>query len=133
MRKFLAAAALTGAIAAGLAVAPTAAQASTTTAAAQQVVNNWGKYYSNNHKAYTYGQTWKSHGKVYTHWYGRESTPKHGYVWYKYYSGGSWHKFYRDWNGSYNETWSKLNIQKLYTYTCWGSPSSYCGKVYRIY
>ncbi|MGN9836506.1 hypothetical protein ACTMTI_00155 [Nonomuraea sp. H19] len=136
MRKFLAAAAFAGSIAVtGLAVAP-AAQAATATqsaAATATSVSNWGKYYSSNHKAYTYGKTWKQNGKVYTKWYGKESTPKKGYVWFKYYSGGSWHKFYRGWDGSYNETWSKKGVKKLYTYTCWESPRKYCGASHRIY
>ncbi|MEQ4714975.1 hypothetical protein [Nonomuraea sp. B19D2] len=133
MRKILAAAALAGSIAVtGLAVAP-AAQAATATASTTTSISKWGKYYSSNHKAYTYGMTWKKNGKVHTHWYGKEFTPKKGYVWFKYYSGGSWHKFVEDWDGSYHATWSKRGIKKLYTYTCWGSPSTYCGSVHRIY
>ncbi|MFI6596550.1 hypothetical protein ACIBHX_09880 [Nonomuraea sp. NPDC050536] len=131
MRKVLAAAALAGSVAlTGLAVAAPAAQAST---ASQTSVHNWGKYYSSNHKAYDYGYTWESHGRVYTKWYGKEFTPKYGYVWFKYYSGGSWHKFYRKWDGSYSETWSGSGIKKIFTYTCWGSPTSYCGASFRIY
>src|ERR1700754_273406 len=100
MRKVFAAAALAGSIAVtGLAVAP-AAQAATAPAAAAATATsagNWGKYYSSNHKAYTYGKTWKQNGKVYTKWYGKEFSPKHGYVWFRYYAGGSWHKFSREW------------------------------------
>ncbi|MGP3914861.1 hypothetical protein [Nonomuraea sp. 10N515B] len=137
MRKVLAAAALAGSIAVtGLAVAAPAAQAATATQTAASTatsMGNWGKYYSSNHKAYTYGKTWKQNGKVYTKWYGKEFTAKHGYVWFNYYSGGSWHKFYRQWDGSYSETWSKHGIKKLYTYTCWGGKFSYCGSPHRIY
>jgi hypothetical protein len=137
MRKVLAATALAGSIAlTGLAVAP-AAQAATTTrtaASAATSMGNWGKYYSSNHKAYTYGKTWQKSGKVYTHWYGKESTKKKGYVWFRYefHNGGGGKHFY-GWNGSYDHTWSKGGIEKLYTYTCWGGPTTYCGPVHRIY
>ncbi|MEU4509920.1 hypothetical protein AB0G05_10520 [Nonomuraea wenchangensis] len=135
MRKMFAAAALAGSIAVtGLTLAAPAAQAATqTTASTASSVKSWGKYYSSNRKAYTYGKTWKSGSRVYTHWYGKESTPKKGYVWFKYYSGGSWHSFYRGWNNSYHETWSQPGIKKLYTYTCWGGPTKYCGPTHRIY
>ncbi|MFI7127701.1 hypothetical protein ACIBQ1_18520 [Nonomuraea sp. NPDC050153] len=133
MRKMLAAATLAGSIAVtGLAVAP-AAQAATATQSTVTSISSWGKYYSSNHKAYTYGKTWKKNGKVYTHWYGKESTPKKGYVWFKYYSGGKWHKFVQAWDGSYQATWSKFGIKKLYTYTCWGGAFKYCGPEHRIY
>ncbi|GAA1758960.1 hypothetical protein ACBR40_32775 [Nonomuraea sp. AD125B] len=133
MRKLFAAAALAGSIAVtGLTLAAPAAQAATSQTTASSV-KSWGKYYSSNRKAYTYGKTWKSGGRVYTHWYGKESTPKKGYVWFKYYSGGNWHSFYRGWNGSYHETWSQPGIKKLYTYTCWGGPTKYCGPTHRIY
>ncbi|MFC4111465.1 hypothetical protein [Nonomuraea zeae] len=141
MRKVLAAAAFAGSIAlTGLAVA-TAAQAATTTQSAAQSaaqtatsMGNWGKYYSSNHKAYTYGKTWKKNGKVYTHWYGKEFTPKKGYVWFRYeYGNGSTGKRFYSWNGSYNSTWSLKGVKKLYTYTCWGGKFKYCGSVHRIY
>ncbi|MEU0568377.1 hypothetical protein ABZ297_23735 [Nonomuraea sp. NPDC005983] len=45
-------------------------------------MHNWGKLYSSNRKAYTFGSTYASHGEVYTKWYGKESTPKLGYVWW---------------------------------------------------
>ncbi|MEO3874869.1 hypothetical protein ABGB18_39300 [Nonomuraea sp. B12E4] len=132
MRKVLAAAALAGSVAVtGLAVAPAAQAATATTAGAS--IGNWGKFYSSNHKAYTFGKTWKQNGRLYTKWYGKEFSPKHGYVWFRYYSGGSWHKFSRGWNGSYSETWSKGGIQKLYTYTCWEGRFKYCGAPRRIY
>ncbi|WP_219466441.1 hypothetical protein [Nonomuraea rhizosphaerae] len=134
MRKFLAAAALTGSVAAGLALATAPAQAATQTATATASSSgNWGKYYSSNHKAYSYGKTYKQGGKVYTHWYGYEKSPKHGYVWFKYYSGGSWHQFYREWNNKHNETWGKSGIKKVYTWTCWGGKFKYCGSSHRIY
>jgi hypothetical protein len=141
MRKILAAAALTGSLAAGLALTAPAAQAATATAtaaapAATQTapVAKWGKFYSKNKKAYTYGYTWKSKGKVYTKWYGKESTPKAGWVWFRYeLHGGGGGKFALKWDGSHSATWSKKGIKKLYTYTCWGGKFTYCGKVYRIY
>ncbi|GAA1678996.1 hypothetical protein GCM10009733_089800 [Nonomuraea maheshkhaliensis] len=141
MRKILAAAAIAGSVTiAGLAAAP-AAQAATGTAAgtvsstatATGSQGSWGKYYSSNHKAYTYGKTYKYGGKVYTHWYGKEYSPKYGYVWFKYYSGGKWYKFSHRWNGSYDATWSGKGIKKIYTYTCWGGKSTYCGPSHRIY
>ncbi|MEU8246959.1 hypothetical protein [Nonomuraea sp. NPDC048916] len=141
MRKVLAAAALAGSITTGLALAAPAQAATATVtatlaapAAAQSApVNKWGKYYSSNHQAYSYGHTWKSNGKVYTKWYGKESTSEFGYVWFKYYSNGSWHKFYKKWDGSHSETWSRGGIKKVYTYTCWSSPTKYCGSSHRIY
>ncbi|MEV4069571.1 hypothetical protein ACGFJC_16825 [Nonomuraea fuscirosea] len=140
MRKILAAAAIAGSVTvAGLAAAP-AAQAATSTAgstasstAAAGSQGSWGKYYSSNHKAYTYGKTYKSYGKVYTHWYGKEYSPKYGYVWFKYYAGGKWYKFSHRWNGSYDTTWSGKGIKKIYTYTCWGGKYKYCGPSHRIY
>ncbi|MEU8364853.1 hypothetical protein AB0C27_53455 [Nonomuraea sp. NPDC048882] len=142
MRKILAAAAIAGSVTiAGLAAAP-AAQAATSTAAstvsstATAIAGSqgsWGKYYSSNHKAYTYGKTYKYGGKVYTHWYGKEYSPKYGYVWFKYYAGGKWYKFSHRWNGSYDATWSGKGIKKIYTYTCWGGKSKYCGPSHRIY
>ncbi|TMR91942.1 hypothetical protein [Nonomuraea basaltis] len=137
MRKVLAATALAGSIAlTGLAVAP-AAQAATATqtaASTATTMGNWGKYYSSNKKAYTYGKTWKKNGKVYTHWYGKEFTPKNGYVWFRYeYSNGGTGKHFYSWNNSENHTWSKKGIKKLYTYTCWGGKFKYCGSVHRIY
>ncbi|MBF8192366.1 hypothetical protein ITP53_43140 [Nonomuraea sp. K274] len=134
MRKVLAATALTASIAfTGLAVAPAAQAATAGTATQATSIGNWGKYYSSNHKAYTFGKTWRLNGKVYTKWYGKEFSPKRGYVWFKYYSGGSWHKFSRDWNNSYSEIWSKSSITKLYTYTCWGGKFTFCGAAHRIY
>ncbi|MEW9546748.1 hypothetical protein [Nonomuraea sp. NPDC050783] len=137
MRKLFAATALAGSLAVtGLAMAAPAAQAATagaqTAATSASSVHSWGKYYSSNRKAYTYGKTWKKGNRVYTHWYGK-SHAKRGYVWFRYYSGGSWHSFYRGWNGSHHEQWSQPGIKKLYTYTCWSAPKKYCGPVHRIY
>ncbi|MFC5832327.1 hypothetical protein [Nonomuraea insulae] len=138
MRKVLAATALAGSIAlTGLAVSPaaqaaTAAAGSTTQAATSQ--GSWGKYYSSNKKAYTYGKTYKQGYKVYTHWYGKEYSPKKGYVWFRYeYKGGGTGKRFYSWNGQYDHTWSIKGISKLYTYTCWGGKYKYCGSVHRIY
>ncbi|SEG99693.1 hypothetical protein SAMN05444920_113289 [Nonomuraea solani] len=137
MRKVLAAAALAGSFAlTGLAVAPAAQAATSATSATQATssMGNWGKYYSSNKKAYTYGKTWSKGGKVYTHWYGKEFTPKKGYVWFRYTfkNGGSGKHFYA-WNGSYHHQWSLKGIKKLYTYTCWGGKFKYCGGQHRIY
>lgn len=141
MRKFLAAAALAGSMAAtGLAIAPAASAATapaTTQATASASFANWGKYYSSNKKAYTYGKTWKFHGKVYTKWYGKEFTSKRGYVWfqyvYKHGKGLKSGKHFYGWNGAKTGTWSKKGIVRLYTYTCWGGPTKYCGAKHKIY
>lgn len=135
MRKMLAAAALAGSMTVtGLALAPAAQAAPATTQATSASAGNWGKYYSSNKKAYTYGKTWKFNGKVYTKWYGKEFTSKRGYVWFRYeYKNGKTGKHVYRWNGSHQHTWSKRNIKKLYTYTCWGGAGKYCGSVHRIY
>ncbi|MGI5268970.1 hypothetical protein ACQEUU_07465 [Nonomuraea sp. CA-218870] len=136
MRKIIAAAALAGSMTVtGLALAP-AAQASAAPAATQAsaTAGTWGKYYSSNKKAYAYGKTWSFKGKVHTKWYGKEFTSKHGYVWFRYeYKNGRTGKHFYRWNGSTGHTWSKSNIKKLYTYTCWGGATKYCGSVHRIY
>lgn len=134
MRKLFTAAALAGSMAlTGLALAPAQA-ASATAQATSAAAGAWGKYYSANQRAYTYGKTWKAHGKVYTTWYGKESGPKRGYVWFRYeYRNGKTGKHFYRWNGSYKHTWSKRNIKKLYTYTCWGAAGKYCGPVHRVY
>ncbi|MFI9589653.1 hypothetical protein [Nonomuraea sp. NPDC052265] len=125
MRRIFAAAALAGSIAVtGLAAAPAAQAASS---------GGWGTFYAGNHKADTHGRTYRSHGKIYTHWYGRESTPKFGYVWFRYYANGSWHQFSRKWDGSHDETWSGRGIKKIYTWTCWGGSFNYCGDRHRIH
>ncbi|MET9337364.1 hypothetical protein ACWENQ_29860 [Nonomuraea sp. NPDC004354] len=128
MRKILIAAAITGSALTGLAVAP-AAQAATTQA------GGWGKYFSSDGSAYTYGTSFSSHGKVYTKWYGQEkSGGKHGYVWFEYYKGGSWHKFAQGWDGKHSSAWSDQGIKKVYTYTCYGaSKFDNCGSKHRIY
>ncbi|MFI6293362.1 hypothetical protein ACIBEJ_17355 [Nonomuraea sp. NPDC050790] len=133
MRKFLVAAAIAGSVAGGLALAP-AAQASTDTSSS---AGFWGSYFSSNGKAYAKGKTFKSGGYVHTAWAGKEKfggDKKYGYVWFEYYKGGSWHKFYRHWNGSGGGTWKAKGIKKMYTYTCWGKqPNHYCGGKHRIY
>ncbi|WP_101783558.1 hypothetical protein [Nonomuraea indica] len=137
MRKILAAAALAGSVLTGLALTAPVAQAATApVAAASQTapVHKWGKFYSADHKAYTYGYTWKSKGKVHTKWYGKEFTKRAGWVWFRYeLHGGGGGKFALKWDGSHTGTWSKKGIKKLYTYTCWGGKFTACGKVHRIY
>ncbi|MFC7041230.1 hypothetical protein ACFQKO_60105, partial [Nonomuraea rubra] len=65
MRKTLTIAALAGSMAVtGLALSPAAAQAATpaaTTAGASTVtLVKWGKFFSGDRKAYTYGKTWNA-------------------------------------------------------------------------
>ncbi|MCK2220149.1 hypothetical protein MF672_041085 [Actinomadura sp. ATCC 31491] len=138
MRKTLAMATIAGSLAlTGLAVAP-AAQA--TTAGAQQAatagtgVHTWGRFFSSDHKAYTFGRTWKQGGKVYTKWYGVDKPGgKKGWVWFEYYSKGSWHRFNHAFDGKVVGTWSGHGIKKIYTFTCWAGKFDNCGKKYRIY
>jgi hypothetical protein len=127
MRKALTIAALAGSMAVtGLALSPTTAQASTGT--------SWGKFFSSDHKAYTFGKTWKSHGKVYTKWYGVDRPGgKKGWVWFEVYQNGSWKKFNKAWDGKVVGTWSGHGIGKVYTFTCWAGKFDNCGKKYRIY
>ncbi|MGW0478578.1 hypothetical protein [Nonomuraea sp. NPDC003214] len=137
MRKIFAATAIAGSLAAtGLVLAPAAtAQASPATSVqAASSAGAWGKHYSSNKKAYTFGKTWKAGGKVFTKWYGKEFTAKRGYVWFRYeYKNGRTGKHFYGWNGSQVHTWGKGNIKKLWTYTCWGGAAKYCGAAHRIY
>ncbi|MBB6346465.1 hypothetical protein ACWGH8_14010 [Nonomuraea muscovyensis] len=137
MRKTLAIATLAGSMAVtGLALTPAAQAATTTTAtttASQQVVT-WGKFFSSDHKAYTFGRTWKSGGKVHTKWYGVDKAGgKKGWVWFRYYQNGAWHTFNKSWDGKVVGTWSGRGIKKIYTYTCWAGKSDNCGRTYRIF
>ncbi|MEV0380452.1 hypothetical protein [Nonomuraea sp. NPDC050643] len=139
MRKTLAIAALAGSMAVtGLALSP-AAQATTQSAAqaataGTQSYGSWGKFFSSDRKAYTYGKTWKSGGKVHTKWYGVDkSGGKKGWVWFEYYQNGGWHKFNKSWDGKVVGSWSGRGIKKVYTYTCWAGKFDNCGKKYRIY
>ncbi|SEF79516.1 hypothetical protein SAMN05444920_101683 [Nonomuraea solani] len=131
MRKTLAIAALVGSTAiTGLALSPAAAQASTQSTTTVQ----WGKFFSSDNKAYTYGKTWKSHGKVFTKWYGVDKVGgKKGWVWFEYYKNGGWHKFNKSWDGKVVGAWSGRGIKKVYTYTCWAGKFDNCGRKYRIY
>ncbi|WP_043623483.1 hypothetical protein [Nonomuraea candida] len=137
MRKVFAATALAGSIAlTGLAVAP-AAQAAPASAGATRAgasLGGWGTYHSGNQKAYTFGKTFRSGGRVHTHWHGKEFSPRKGYVWFRYEfkNGGTGKRFY-GWNGSYQHKWSIKGIKKLYTYTCWGGKATFCGPSHRIY
>jgi hypothetical protein len=139
MRKTFAIAALAGSMAVtGLAVAP-AAQAATQTSttastASTATIVKWGKFFSSDRKAYTYGKTWKSNGKVFTKWYGVDKFGgKKGWVWFQVYKNGSWHKFNHAWDGKKVGAWSGHGIGKVYTYTCWAGKFDNCGKKYRIY
>ncbi|MEV4170484.1 hypothetical protein [Nonomuraea sp. NPDC049709] len=137
MRKTLAIAALAGSMAVtGLALSPAAAQASTTTqsAATQSTGTSWGKFFSSDGKAYTFGRTWKSGGKVFTKWYGVDKVGgKKGWVWFEVYQNGAWHKFNKSWDGKVVGSWSGRGIGKVYTFTCWAGKFDNCGKKYRIY
>ncbi|MBF8189389.1 hypothetical protein ITP53_27370 [Nonomuraea sp. K274] len=138
MRKTLATVALAGSMAVtGLALSP-AAQATTestaTTATAAHYGGNWGKFFSSDHKAYTYGKTWKSGGKVFTKWYGVDNRGgKKGWVWFEYYQNGGWHKFNQAWDGKVTTGWSGRGIDKVYAFTCWAGKFDNCGHKYRIY
>ncbi|MGW3346416.1 hypothetical protein ACWDA3_24155 [Nonomuraea rubra] len=139
MRKTLTIAALAGSMAVtGLALSPAAAQAATpaaTTAGASTVtLVKWGKFFSSDRKAYTYGKTWNAGGKVFTKWYGVDKVGgKKGWVWFEYYQNGSWHKFNKSWDGKVVGAWSGKGIKKVYTFTCWAGKFDNCGKKYRIY
>ncbi|AQZ68487.1 unnamed protein product [[Actinomadura] parvosata subsp. kistnae] len=140
MRKTLATAALAGSMAVtALALSPAVAHAATptattTTAASTVTVVKWGKFFSSDRKAYTYGKTWASHGKVFTKWYGVDRPGgKKGWVWFEYYQNGSWHKFNKSWDGEVVGAWSGKGIKKVYTFTCWAGKFDNCGKKYRIY
>ncbi|MEV5552317.1 hypothetical protein AB0L44_01570 [Nonomuraea wenchangensis] len=134
MRKTLAIATVAGSMAlTGLAAAP-AAQAGTTTTAASAHVTTWGKFFSSDRKAYTFGRTWKQHGKVYTKWYGVDKRGgKKGWVWFEYYKNGSWHRFNHSFDGKVVGAWNGRGITKVYTFTCWAGKFDNCGKKYRIY
>ncbi|NJP98985.1 hypothetical protein HCN51_57885, partial [Nonomuraea sp. FMUSA5-5] len=103
-------------------------------AASTVTVVKWGKFFSSDRKAYTYGKTWASHGKVFTKWYGVDRPGgKKGWVWFEYYQNGSWHKFNKSWDGEVVGAWSGKGIKKVYTFTCWAGKFDNCGKKYRIY
>ncbi|SDH06363.1 hypothetical protein [Nonomuraea jiangxiensis] len=142
MRKTLAIAAMAGSVAfAGLALSPASAQAATqsatqsaTASASTAGSGNWGKFFSSDRKAYTFGKTWKSGGKVFTKWNGVDKRGgKKGWVWFEYYQNGSWHKFNRSWDGKTVGSWSGRGIKKVYTFTCWAGKFDNCGRKYRIY
>jgi hypothetical protein len=142
MRKTFAIAALAGSMAfTGIALSPAAqatTQATTTagsaTASATNFTVTWGTFFSSDRKAYTFGKTWKSGGKVFTTWHGVDKVGgKKGWVWFEYYQNGSWHKFNRSWDGEVVGRWSGRGIKKVYTFTCWAGKFDNCGRKYRIY
>ncbi|MET8866861.1 hypothetical protein ABZW11_28295 [Nonomuraea sp. NPDC004580] len=136
MRKTFAIAALAGSMAVtGLAMsAPAQAATQAATQTAHSAGTSWGKFFSSDHKAYTFGKTWKSHGKVYTKWYGVDKRGgKKGWVWFEVYQNGHWTKFNKAWDGKVVGTWSGRGIKKVYTFTCWAGKFDNCGKKYRIY
>ncbi|WP_246089870.1 hypothetical protein [Nonomuraea deserti] len=129
MRKALTVSALAGSMAVtGLALAPAAAQAST------HSTTSWGKFFSSDHKAYTFGKAWKSHGKVFTKWYGVDKRGgKQAWVWFEVYQNGHWKRFNKAWDGQVAGAWRGHGIEKVYTFTCWAGKFDNCGKKYRIY
>ncbi|TDD25746.1 hypothetical protein [Nonomuraea diastatica] len=138
MRKALAIATLAGSMAVtGVALTPAAQaatqSAATTTAAASYTGVSWGKFFSSDRKAYTFGKTWKKHGKVYTKWYGVD---KHGgkkaWVWFEVYQNGRWKRFNKAWDGKVVGSWSGRGVKKAYTFTCWAGKFDNCGRKYRI-
>ncbi|TMR94726.1 hypothetical protein [Nonomuraea basaltis] len=138
MRKTLALATLAGSMAVtGLALTPAAQAATQTATAATQSTTTtvkWGKFFSSDGKAYTYGKTWKQGGKVYTKWYGVDKVGgKKAWVWFEFYQNGSWHKFNKSWDGKVVGAWSGRGIKKVYTFTCWEGKFDNCGRKYRIY
>ncbi|MFI7697931.1 hypothetical protein [Nonomuraea sp. NPDC049480] len=135
MRKTLAIAAFVGSMAVtGLAVAPAAQAATQAGTTTTTTGSSWGKFFSSDHNAYTFGKTWSKGGKVYTKWYGVDKKGgKKGWVWFEYYQNGGWHKFNRSWDGKVAGAWKGHGIKKVYTFTCWGGKFDNCGKKYRIY
>ncbi|MGP3955269.1 hypothetical protein ACTWPT_04680 [Nonomuraea sp. 3N208] len=132
MRKTLAAVTLAGSMAVtALALTP-AAQAATHSASTTTV--SWGKFFSSDHKAYTFGKTFNHRGAVHTTWYGVDKVGgKKGWVWFEYYKNGSWHRFNHSWDGKATGSWKGHGIKKIYTFTCWADKFDNCGKKYRIY
>lgn len=141
MRKTLAAAALAASMAGTVIALAPAAQAAaqpqaTVTAASQSTgsTKHWGKFFSADRKAYTFGKTYKKHGVVYTTWHGVDKVGgKRSWVWFEVYQGGAWKKFNRSWDGKVTGSWKGAGIKKVYTYTCWAGKFDNCGKKYRIY
>ncbi|MEO3789164.1 hypothetical protein ABGB14_03085 [Nonomuraea sp. B10E15] len=145
MRKTLAIATLAGSMAVtGIALTP-AAQAATQSTSSTTVSTtvpttgasyggSWGKFFSSDHKAYTFGKTWKRHGKVHTKWYGVDKRGgKKAWVWFEVYQNGHWKKFNRAWDGKVAGSWSGRGITRAYTFTCWAGKFDNCGRKYRIY
>ncbi|WP_433440443.1 hypothetical protein [Nonomuraea sp. CA-141351] len=133
MRKTLAITALAGSMAiTGIALTP-AAQAATESTS-YSMGTSWGKFFSSDHKAYTFGKTWKAGGQVFTKWYGVDKVGgKKGWVWFEYYQNGGWHKFNRSFDGKVVGSWHGRGIKKIYTFTCWAGKFDNCGRRYRIY
>ncbi|MGI5273255.1 hypothetical protein ACQEUU_29185 [Nonomuraea sp. CA-218870] len=138
MRKTFAIAALAGSMAVtGVALSPAAQATTTATTATTATVTSsgdWGKVFSSDRKAYTFGKTWKRHGKVFTKWYGVDKRGgKKGWVWFEYYKNGNRHRFTKAWDGKVVGAWSGRGITKVYTFTCWAGKFDNCGRKYRIF
>lgn len=138
MRRTLTTMALVGSMAiTGIALTPAAqaaTQSATTVATTTQSAGHWGKFFSSDRKAYTFGKTYKHGGSVFTKWHGVDKVGgKRGWVWFQYYKNGGWHKFNRSWDGKKTGAWGGRGIKKIYTYTCWAGKFDNCGRKYRIY
>ncbi|WP_236667335.1 MULTISPECIES: hypothetical protein [unclassified Nonomuraea] len=143
MRKTLAIATLAGSMAVtGIALTPAAQAATqaatqstaTTAADAFHSGGSWGKFFSSDRKAYTFGKTWKQHGKVHTKWYGVDKRGgKKAWVWFEVYQNGHWKRFNKAWDGKVVGSWSGRGVKKAYTFTCWAGKFDNCGRKYRIY
>ncbi|NUW33192.1 hypothetical protein HTZ77_17390 [Nonomuraea sp. SMC257] len=132
MRTTLAAAALAATAAiTGLTLSPTTAHATTTSATTGVV---WGKFFSSDHKAYTFGKTVKHGDKIRTTWHGVDKPGgKRAWVWFEIYQNGHWRSFNHSWDGKTTGVWSGRGITKVYTFTCWAGKNDNCGRKYRIY
>ncbi|MEV0195229.1 hypothetical protein [Nonomuraea sp. NPDC050691] len=135
MRTTLAAAALAGSAAiTGLTLSPAAAQATPRTATQSAATGvSWGKFFSSDHKAHTFGRTVKHGGKVHTTWHGVDMAGgKRAWVWFEVYQNGHWRTFDHSWDGKTTGVWSGRGITKVYTFTCWAGKLDNCGRKYRI-
>ncbi|MFI6395050.1 hypothetical protein ACIBHY_52755 [Nonomuraea sp. NPDC050547] len=132
MRKLLAATAIAGSIAAGLAIAPAAnAQSATTAAQSQSGIVAWKKLFSSDGKAYTRGVVQKTGPGVWRiSWKGFDKAGgKKGYAWFRYQKNGQWKSRVTAWDGVTGIRQFELRgIKKLFTYTCWAGKADNCGK-----
>ncbi|MBB5081813.1 hypothetical protein [Nonomuraea endophytica] len=134
MRKLLAATAIAGSIAAGLAMAPAANAQSTATATAAQSqsgIVGWKNLFSSDGKAYTRGVVQKTGpGAWRVSWKGFDKVGgKKGYAWFRYQKNGHWKSRVTAWDGTTGTRHFELRgIKKLFTYTCWAGKTANCGQ-----